>query len=76
MIRNIIIFVLICLGAITSFFYYAQYYVWRGCFNDQGRCYDPEMGIVYLEQAGIVWAGMSVLFLGTALFFARHKFRK
>lgn len=76
MIRNLILFVLICLGGVTALAYYAQYFQWRGCFNDQGRCFDAESGVVYLEQAGIVWGGMSVLCFGAALFIARHKFRK
>jgi hypothetical protein len=76
MVRNLIIFALICLGALTAFAYYAQYYVWRDCFNDLGRCYDPEFGMVYLEQAGMVWGFMTVLFFGIALFLARYKFKK
>lgn len=41
---------------LSAFAYYEQYFRWRGCFNELGRCYDSASGMVFLEQAGIVWA--------------------
>ena len=43
--------------------FYDRYWRWRDCFNDLGRCYDPVSQNVYLEQAGLVWGGLAVIFL-------------
>ncbi|MDJ0614615.1 MAG: hypothetical protein QNJ29_13170 [Rhizobiaceae bacterium] len=52
----------ITLGATVLFwyFYYALYFKWRDCFNDEGRCFDGETGTVYLEQSGMVWLSLAV----------------
>ncbi len=47
--------------------YYDRYWRWRDCFNDQGRCYDPVEGMVYLEQAGMIWSGLAVICLVAGL---------
>lgn len=62
-----------CLAAasLTGFFYWDRHWRWRDCFNDLGRCYDPATATVYLEQAGIVWAGLTLLLLGLAIIFLR-----
>jgi hypothetical protein len=51
------------LGVLLSAAFYDRYWRWRDCFNDLGRCYDPVSQNVYLEQAGIVWGGLAVIFL-------------
>jgi hypothetical protein len=38
-----------------AYAYYDRYWLWRGCFNDLGRCFDPGSEQVYLEQAGLIW---------------------
>ena len=43
--------------------FYWRYWLWRGCFNELGRCYDPVGQEVYLEQAGIVWGGLTLMCL-------------
>jgi hypothetical protein len=52
-------------GAFSAFsvlfllaFYY-RYWVWRDCFNELGRCYDPGTEQVYLEQAGVAWGSLA-----------------
>ncbi|UVK45164.1 hypothetical protein BPNPMPFG_000668 [Mesorhizobium sp. AR07] len=42
--------------------------------NELGRCYDPEGGEVFLEQAGLVWGGFAIGCLLLCLFFARLAF--
>jgi hypothetical protein len=32
-----------------------MYWRWRGCFNEEGRCFDPVEGVVYHAQSGEVW---------------------
>jgi len=44
--------------------YYDRYWRWRDCFNELGRCYDPQSQQVFLEQAGVVWGSFT-----TACFF-------
>lgn len=39
------------------------YWRWRDCFNELGRCYDPETQTVYLQQSGIIWGTLSAISL-------------
>jgi hypothetical protein len=42
-------------AALFAYAWYDRYWRWRDCFNELGRCYDPESQQVFLEQAGLVW---------------------
>lgn len=47
--------------------FYERFYRWRDCFNDVGRCYDPDgSGQVY-TTAGQVWGWMALMFLAVAV---------
>lgn len=50
--------------------YYDQYVKRRHCFNELGRCFDEESGIVYTEQSGLVWLTMAVLALAVSVVLA------
>lgn len=53
----------LALAAVAGFFYYTRYYLWIDCFNELGRCYDPDgSGEVYTD-AGRIWAYVLALFL-------------
>lgn len=56
-------------AALSVFFfyvYYIRYYAWRNCFNELGRCFNPdESGQVY-TTSGFVWIIPTLLF---SLFF-------
>jgi hypothetical protein len=67
MIRKAISLIFFLLAALCGLAYYHSYFKWRDCYNDLGRCYDSESGIVYLEQAGVVWTLFGILFLIPAL---------
>lgn len=67
-VRKLISLVSLGLAAIFGFFFYVQYFKWRTCFNELGRCYDRETGTVYLEQSGQVWISLTVLALGISLY--------
>lgn len=41
--------------AISAFAFHEMYWRWRGCFNEEGRCFDPVEGVVYHAQSGEVW---------------------
>jgi hypothetical protein len=41
--------------------WYDRYWRWRDCFNELGRCYDPQSEQVFLEQAGLVWGGFAIM---------------
>jgi LPXTG-motif cell wall-anchored protein len=58
---------LIGLGALFGLAFYYRYWLWRDCFNELGRCYDPVGQEVYLEQAGIVWGSLAGLCLAGGL---------
>jgi hypothetical protein len=58
---------LIGFSALFAAAFYDRYWRWRDCFKDLGRCYDPVSQDVYLEQAGMVWGSLAVIFLATGL---------
>lgn len=62
-------------AALFAFAWYDRYWLWRDCFNELGRCYDPVGGEVYLEQAGLVWGiftAISLLLSGLFAWRARR----
>jgi hypothetical protein len=57
-------------GALAIFFgflFYERYWRWRDCFNELGRCFDPESQDVMLEQAGMVYGGIALVCLAAAI---------
>lgn len=66
MIRKAISLLFFACAAFFAFAYYDRYHKWRDCFNELGRCYDPETASVYLEQAGMVWGVLTVVTLTVA----------
>ncbi len=60
---------LLPLVSLSGHAFHERYWRWRDCFaeNGQGRCFGcdgpgPESCHVYLEQAGLVWGGLTLLF--------------
>lgn len=47
---------LVCFGFALAFgyLYYVAYFKHRDCFNELGRCFDDEAGVVYSEQSEMV----------------------
>ncbi|MEQ8899240.1 MAG: hypothetical protein RID23_19325 [Roseovarius sp.] len=68
MTRKVLSLVFLGLSLASGYVWYVQYFRWRGCFNEQGRCFDAEAGVVYSEQAGIVWVSFAVLAFGASLY--------
>jgi hypothetical protein len=72
--RNFILAVAIGLAAtpsaIFAFFYYAFYWVWRDCFNEEGRCYDSATATVFHEQSGVAYLSLFAASLLLPLFVA------
>lgn len=61
------------LAALAGFMYYSRYYQWIDCFNEKGRCYDPDgSGQVYTD-AGHAWAYGLALFLALAAWSALRR---
>ena len=58
---------LACLGALFAVAYHDRYWRWRDCFNELGRCYDPVSQDVFLEQAGMIWGSLAIIFLAIGL---------
>ena len=67
---------LLSLGALFALAFYYRYWLWRDCFNELGRCYDPISQDVYLEQAGMVWGGMAGITLALAALALFGAFRR
>lgn len=65
MIRKILSLGFFAAASMFAFAFYERYFKWRDCFNELGRCYDPETASVYLEQAGFFWG---LCFIVTAVF--------
>ncbi len=56
------------LSALAFYGAYASYIKRKDCFNELGRCFDSETGVVYLEQSGVAWLSLAVLASGVALY--------
>jgi len=65
---------LACLGLAIAcgYAWYTQYFRWRDCFNELGRCFDEATGVVVSEQSGAVWLALTVLALAASLGLAWH----
>ena len=61
MARRLMLLCLLGLTGASAYMFYAQYFKWRDCFDDTGRCFDAATGVVYLEQSGIAWLGLTGL---------------
>ncbi len=44
-----------------AFMFYERYWRWQDCFNELGRCYDSEAGVM-VEQASFVWGFPTLVF--------------
>ena len=66
--RKITAVVFLGLAFVSGYMFHVQYFRWRDCFNDQGRCFDAETGVVYFEQSGLVWLSIAVVAFGLSLF--------
>lgn len=64
MISNLVITVLAGFAVLFGFAWYDRYFLRRDCFNGLGRCYDSQTGMVYVEQAGLVWMTLLLLCVG------------
>ena len=67
MMRLFISAVMFMLTFLFGFAYYDRYFKWRDCFNELGRCFDPETGTVMMIQAGGIWGALMVLCFLAAL---------
>lgn len=68
MIRKMSAVVFLGLSFAFGYFYYSQYFRWRGCFNETGRCFDAESGVVYLEQSGDTWLLLTALAFAACMY--------
>ena len=60
-----------CFAVFFGTSYYTQYFQRRDCFNELGRCFDPETGVVYFQEAGPIWFVLMLLALALGYFFGR-----
>lgn len=52
--------------AASLYLFFIRYYKWRDCFNELGRCYDPDGSMQVYTTGGSVWGFVSLLFLCVA----------
>jgi hypothetical protein len=55
---------LLCL--LFSYAWYTQYYQWIDCFNELGRCFNPNDSVVYTDSS-FVWVIPAAIFLGLSI---------
>jgi len=67
MIRKTVALLLLVLSGLFALAFHDRYWRWRSCFNELGRCYDPQTQDVFLEQAGVAWGSLSLICLAVAL---------
>ncbi len=53
------------LSLTCAFAFHERYWRWRDCFNELGRCYDSEAGVM-TEAAGLIWAALALVFAALA----------
>ena len=46
-----------------AWLFYIRYYKWIDCFNDLGRCYDPDGSHEVYTTAGQMWGVLAIPFL-------------
>ena len=75
MIRKTVALLLLILCGLFALAFHDRYWRWRDCFNELGRCYDPQTQDVFLEQAGVAWGSLSLICLAVAvvLFIRKHR---
>ena len=66
----------LALSAIFFYLFHSRYYAWRDCFNEAGRCYDPDgSGEVY-TTGGAFWALPAVAFMTLGLVGLRRRSKR
>ncbi|MFT6118635.1 MAG: hypothetical protein ACJAXK_000568 [Yoonia sp.] len=68
LIRSITLTLPLCVAALCGVTYYTQYFKWRGCFNEMGRCFNAKTGIMYLQQSGTAWLLLTIGAVVVALY--------
>ena len=53
--------------AASLYAFYVRYFQWRDCFNELGRCYDPDGSRQVYTTAGQVWGYVALAFLVVAV---------
>lgn len=49
------------LTGLSIFLFYENYWRWRDCFNELGRCYETDVGVM-TDTAGPIWGSFTVIF--------------
>lgn len=71
-----IAFIVCCTSSVVAaYLFYELYWKWRACFNDAGDCFVEAEEIVYSEQSGIFWGGLTLTLFCLSVFLA-YKSRK
>lgn len=47
----------------SAYAWYTRYFLWLDCFNELGRCYDPDGSKEVYTASGQVWAVPAIVFL-------------
>jgi hypothetical protein len=63
----------LALSGLFSWAFYTRYWIWRDCFNELGRCYDPVGQVVLLEQSGLIWGSMTAIALAATVVLWRRR---
>ena len=61
-IRRLMAVCLLGLSVVFGYLFFMLHYRWRDCFDEMGRCFDPQTGTIFHQQSGIFWG---LLFLVT-----------
>ena len=62
-----------CFAVFFGASYYTQHFNRRDCFNESGRCFDPETGVVHFQESGAIWLALALLALGLSYYFFRKR---
>gem|GEM_PF-2591178 len=48
---------------LSLYAWYTRYYLWIDCFNELGRCYNPDGSNQVYTDSGIIWIFPATVFL-------------
>ena len=66
--RIILLLIAWGISAFSLIMFHSGYWRHRNLFNEEGRYFDAVEGVVFHAQSGMVWAGISVIFIFATLF--------
>jgi hypothetical protein len=73
--RWLVLMLYIALGGICVYAWYTRYFLWLDCFNELGRCYDPDGSQQVYTTSAQMWMLPALVCLGLGIQTVRQLLR-